>query len=106
MTDRSPSPPTARRTGKAAPADWDRLQRALADLQQALQSQAVAVRDHRAALARLDGTISGLGDSCRSYHEALGRIDVAPLRKKSLMLAEIMDDYLRRRADAGPPKAA
>ena len=71
-------------------------------LQQALQFQLQAVRDHQAALATLDDRVGRLGASCRRYRHALGGIDVDPLRQKSLKLAKIMDDVLQR-PDADSP---
>ena len=65
-------------------------------LQQALDFQLRAVRNHQEALATLDDRMHRLDASCCRYNKALGGIDMEPLRQNSLKLARIMGDFLDR----------
>ena len=85
----------------------DQIDQAMTRLQQALAFQLRAVRDHQKALANLDGWMGRLDRSCGHYHEALGTIDVEPLRQNSLKLVQTMDDFLRgeKGPDQVPPSS-
>lgn len=69
----------------------ERLKRAIASLQDAVAAQKVEVDEFASNIKLLKETVEGLRGSWDKYNDKVMRLDVNPLRQKSLRLAEIMD---------------
>jgi hypothetical protein len=74
----------------------ERLRRALAGLDEALETQRAAVAAWRAALSDLGGVVSGLGDSLRRYRSSLDALGnrVAGLHAQAVRLERTADAAL------------
>lgn len=90
-----------RRSGPATDAGQERLQRALAALDEAVAGQRAAIAAWRGALANLSTVVSGLGDSLHRYRSSLDTLGtrVAGLHTQALRLERIADAALVTRAD-------
>jgi hypothetical protein len=90
-----PRPPGGRSPETHEPGN-ERLQRALAALNAAVEDQRVAVASWRGALADLTKVVSGLGDSLQRYRGSLDgvAVRVGTLRTQAVQLERIADAAL------------
>jgi hypothetical protein len=90
-----------RRSGPARDAGQERLQRALAALDEAVAGQRAAIAAWRGAQANLSTVVSGLGDSLHRYRSSLDTLGtrVAGLHTQAVRLERIADAALVTRAD-------
>lgn len=83
----------------------DRLHRAAQSLDQASAGLASNTRMFRDSIGELKSELTDLRSTTSGYQDALGRIDVSPLRSKLLQLADIADEWAGDAA-AGGKRAA
>jgi hypothetical protein len=90
---------------KAVPSEngMARLLRATAGIEAAIMEQKEVIAAFRSTIAELRERIDQLGESCRFLHRTAGRIDMKPLRYKSLRLARIMDPHVADAIGDPPP---
>ena len=89
-----------RRSAAVDDAGQERLQRALAGLDDALAGQRAAIAAWRGALADLGTVVSGLGDSLQRYHGSLDTLGdrVAGLHGQAIQLEATADAALAAQA--------
>ena len=89
----------ARKPVVAAPAPDDRLARALANLNAALEQQAAAIATWRAALGELKTSTAGLHDSLQRYNTGLGKLgdSVSALGGQARSLEQWADTAMAKR---------
>jgi len=71
-----------------------RLARATARMEAAVMEQREIVAAFHSTIAELREQTEELGESCEFLHRTVGRIDMKPLRGKSLRLVRIMDSRI------------
>lgn len=88
--------PFPTRSRPAQPRPEDRLARALAGLNAAMEEQRAAVTAWRGALGELQTTTAGLGESLRRYNGSLASLggDVSALQAKTRALETWADEAL------------
>ena len=79
-----------------------RLARATARIEAAIIEQKEVVAAFRSTIAELREKTERLGESCQFLHQAADRINLKPLRYKSLHLARIMDSHVGETRDSLP----
>ena len=86
----------ARPAAAADQAGQERLQRALAALDEALASQRAAVAEWRRSLAQLGETVQGLGASLNRYRGSLSQLEnkVGALNREAVALEAWADQVL------------
>ena len=88
--------PFPTRIQPAKPRPEERLARALADLNAAMEEQKAAVAAWRGALGELQTTTDGLGESLRRYQISLGALSgsVSALEGKAQLMEQWADGVL------------
>ena len=71
-----------------------RLARATARMEAAVMEQKESVAAFRSTMDELRDKTEQLGESCQLFHRTVERINLKPLRAKSLRLARIMDSHV------------
>lgn len=79
----------------------DRLRRAVEAMDLANTELASNTRMFRESIGELKSELTTLRDTTVGYHDALGRIDVTPLRAELLRLADIADEWAGNDGPAG-----
>lgn len=78
----------------------DRLRRAMDLLGGRLDEQRREVKKFRASTLRLKGAIDEMKHSFKDFDASLSRIDIMPVRRKALRLANIMESAERTASSA------
>jgi hypothetical protein len=95
---REPVAPDATAPATAALDPRERLARALANLNTALEEQRVAMAAWRTVMGELKTSTNDLGDSLQRYHASLGTLgdSVSALRNKALSLEQWADNVIAK----------
>jgi hypothetical protein len=90
---------------RATSADPDRLSKALAGLQAALEEQRAALSDWRFAMAELGVGVAGLGHALAGYQDSLAVVEdrLTGLHAHSSQLESWADGVLKANDELSPP---